>query len=34
MVEHTSMIKRPVIKHDGGLVLGFDEDAYEKAFGE
>jgi len=32
MVEHTSMIKRPVIEYDGGLLLGFDEDAYLMAF--
>lgn len=29
MLEHTSMIKRPVIQHDTGLLLGFDEEAYE-----
>ena len=32
MVEHTSMIKRPVVEYDGGLLLGFDEAAYAKAF--
>lgn len=32
MVEHTSMIKRPVIKHDDGLLLGFDEAQYKKTF--
>ncbi|MFK8081809.1 MAG: ArsC family reductase [Granulosicoccus sp.] len=30
MVEHTSMIKRPVIAHDGGLLLGFDEAHYRE----
>ncbi len=29
MLEHTSMIKRPVIQHKAGLLLGFDETAYE-----
>ncbi len=29
MQEHTSMIKRPVIQHDAGFLLGFDEEAYE-----
>lgn len=29
--EHTSMIKRPVIEHDAGVLLGFDEEAYSKA---
>ena len=24
MVEHPSMIKRPVVEHDGGLLVGFD----------
>ncbi len=28
MVEHTSMIKRPVIDYGDGLLLGFDEQAY------
>ena len=30
MIEHTSMIKRPVISHDGTLLAGFDEAAYIK----
>lgn len=30
MVEHTSMIKRPVIDYGDGLLLGFDEEAYAK----
>lgn len=29
MIDHTSMIKRPVIEHADGLLLGFDEDAYQ-----
>ncbi|MFK7860273.1 MAG: ArsC family reductase [Granulosicoccus sp.] len=33
MVVHTSMIKRPVITHDGGLLLGFDETSYQEALG-
>lgn len=24
MIEHPSMIKRPVVEHDGGLLVGFD----------
>ena len=28
MVEHTSMIKRPVINYGDGLLLGFNEDVY------
>ena len=32
MVEHTSMIKRPVIEHDSGLLLGFDEERYQEVF--
>lgn len=31
MVEHTSMIKRPVIEYDSGLLLGFDEEKYRQA---
>jgi len=33
MVEHTSMIKRPVIAYEGGLLLGFDEKRYKDALG-
>lgn len=29
MAEHTSMIKRPVVEHDGGLLVGFDEAAWK-----
>ena len=25
MVEHPSMIKRPVVEHDGGLLIGFSQ---------
>lgn len=32
MVEHTSMIKRPVVVYDGGLLLGFDEAEYDRTF--
>lgn len=32
MVEHTSMIKRPVIDTGKQLLLGFDEAAYQAAF--
>jgi len=32
MVEYTSMIKRPVIKFDDKLLLGFDEQQYVEAF--
>lgn len=31
MAKHTSMIKRPVIEHANGLLLGFDEVAYESS---
>ena len=30
--ENLSMIKRPVIETPEGLLLGFDEDSYKKAF--
>lgn len=30
--ENLSMIKRPVIESPSGLLLGFDEDSYKKAF--
>lgn len=32
MVEHTSIIKRPVLEYAGGRLLGFDEVAYQSAF--
>ncbi|WP_338241690.1 ArsC family reductase [Aurantiacibacter hainanensis] len=31
LVENPSMIKRPVVEHDGGLLVGFDEAAWEAA---
>ncbi|BEV70678.1 MULTISPECIES: arsenate reductase [unclassified Paludibacterium] len=33
METHTSLIKRPVIVHQGGILLGFDAPAYQEAFG-
>ncbi|MGC2048279.1 MAG: ArsC/Spx/MgsR family protein, partial [Gallionella sp.] len=33
MLEKTSVIKRPVLEHDGKLMhVGFDESAYSKIF--
>ena len=32
MAQHTSMIKRPVAEHDGGLLVGFKEDEWDRAF--
>lgn len=32
LVEHPSMIKRPVVEHDGGLLVGFNEAEWEAAF--
>jgi Spx/MgsR family transcriptional regulator len=32
MAAHPSCIKRPVVEHDGGLLVGFDANAWEKAF--
>ena len=31
MVDHPSMIKRPVVEYDGGLLVGFSEDAWAAA---
>ena len=31
MVEHPSMIKRPVVEHSGGLLVGFKEDEWKAA---
>ncbi|MBA4765426.1 ArsC family reductase [Qipengyuania huizhouensis] len=31
MVKHPSMIKRPVIEHDGGILVGFSEDGWSAA---
>ena len=33
MLEQSSMIKRPVVEYDGGLLIGFKPELYEKAFG-
>lgn len=30
--EHTSMIKRPVVVHAGGILVGFKEDEWSAAF--
>ena len=32
LVQHPSMIKRPVVEHDGGLLVGFKEDEWDAAF--
>ncbi len=29
LLAHNSLIKRPVIVHDGGVLVGFDEEAYK-----
>ena len=31
MLQHPSMIKRPVIEHDGGVLVGFSEEAWTSA---
>ena len=31
MIEHPSMIKRPVVEHDGGLLVGFDPDTWDNS---
>lgn len=31
MVEHPSLIKRPVVEHDGGVLIGFDRAEWENA---
>lgn len=33
MVEHPSLIKRPVVEHPGGVLVGFDPDRWAKALG-
>jgi arsenate reductase (glutaredoxin) len=33
MVAQPSMIKRPVLEHDGGVTVGFDPDRYAALFG-
>ena len=32
LVQHPSMIKRPVVEHDGGLLVGFKENEWDAAF--
>lgn len=32
MLEQPSMIRRPVIEHEGALLIGFDPEAYGRAF--
>ena len=31
MLQHPSMIKRPVVEHDGGVLVGFSEEAWTSA---
>ena len=31
MVQHTSMIKRPVVEHPGGILVGFKEEEWSAA---
>jgi arsenate reductase (glutaredoxin) len=33
MVGQPSMIKRPIVEHDGGLLIGFKQPEWEAAFG-
>lgn len=33
MVAHPSLIKRPVVEHPGGLLVGFDPDRWSRALG-
>lgn len=33
MASHPSLIRRPVIEHEGGLLVGFDADAWVAALG-
>ena len=34
MVEQPSMIKRPIVAYDGGLLIGFKQPEWEAAFGK
>lgn len=34
MVEQPSMIKRPIVEHDRGLLIGFKQPEWEAAFGK
>jgi Spx/MgsR family transcriptional regulator len=31
MTEHPSLIRRPVVEHEGGLLIGFDAEAWQHA---
>lgn len=31
LVQHPSMIKRPVVEHDGGILVGFKEEEWDAA---
>lgn len=33
LVEHPSMIKRPIVEHEGGLLIGFKQPEWEAALG-
>jgi arsenate reductase len=33
MIEQPSMIKRPIVEYDGGLLIGFKQPEWEAAFG-
>ena len=33
MIEQPSMIKRPIVEYDGGLLVGFKQAEWEAAFG-
>ncbi len=32
LIQHPSMIKRPVAEHDGGILVGFKEETWSAAF--
>jgi Spx/MgsR family transcriptional regulator len=34
MIEQPSMIKRPIVEHDGGLLIGFKQPEWEAAIGK
>jgi Spx/MgsR family transcriptional regulator len=34
MLEQPSMIKRPIVEHDGGLLIGFKQPEWEAALGK
>ncbi len=33
MLEQPSMIKRPIVEHSGGVLIGFKETQWQDAFG-